>query len=602
MKMEIDGKRILLSLPWTAITLASALCLRGLNWGAPAGGLLAHLRYGLVYNLSSNILDFLLLALVCFLLAFLETGGFFSGERRFFLPGLAIAVLFAGNTLIFQSPTGALENLVALPGCTSPENLLHWVSQVGSWYGLSLCFFRWMARPLGVKNEKAPAGKLCLLWAGVMLVLWLPILILRAPGSIYLDTDAQILQFMGKLPWEASNPIFLTLLYGPLFCLGRALGGDNIGILVCVAVQIGLTLFAFSFACREVSWQRGSKRAGWLLCLFFGLMPNFPSFAASVLKDFIHAPLYLLFALYLRRCVREPSKKDMGFLLALAVLCAATRKGAVYLVSACLLGLLWLQKDRRKVLTLAVCGILAGHFCLNGLLLPALGVEKPMEQENYSFFYPITGYYCQRYDGELTQEEKQIISDVLDYETVRTGFSPTGVDTIKQTYHAESSAQVRRYLALHASFFRKHPITCLEALVYSRNYYFTPWASQGERITVGQYPFQKLTNAESSSFSYYLPESIRTTVENELWEVMKAPVLRELTGTGAYTWLSLLLFSAALWQKNRKKEIWLLSVTVLTAGLLLTHLNGALRYASPLIYTAPVLQLLFRADGNGIQE
>ena len=43
-------------------------------------------------------------------------------------------------------------------------------------------------------------------------------------------------------------------------------------------------------------------------------------------------------------------------------------------------------------------------------------------------------------------------------------------------------------------------------------------------------------------------------------------------------------------------------MTVLTAGLLLTHLNGALRYASPLIYTAPVLQLLFRADGNGIQE
>ena len=598
MKKKINWKRILFSLPWTAVTLASALCLRALNWGAPAGGLLAHLRYGLVYNVSSNAFDLIFLACVCFALARLELEGLVRAKKRFFLPGLGLAVLFAGNTLIFQSPTGALENLIALPGCGSPENLLHWLSQAGSWYGLSLCFFQWMARPLAKKKETHVTGKLCLLWAGVMLVLWLPILILRAPGSIYLDTDVQILQFMGKRPWEASNPIFLTLIYGPLFCLGRALGGDNVGILTCVAVQILLTLAAFSFACREVALQRGSRRAGWLLCLFFGLMPNFPSFAATVLKDFIHAPLYLLFALYLRRCVRETNRKDMGMLLALAVLCAATRKGAVYLVAACLLGLMWLQKDRRKVLLLAVCGILAGHFCLNGLILPALGVEKPMEQENYSFFYPITGYYCQRYDGELTQEEKQIISDVLDYETVRTGFSPAGVDTIKQTYHARSAAQVRKYLALHGAFFRKHPVACLEALVYSRNYYFTPWSTEGERITVGQYPFQKLTKAESSSFFYYLPESTRTKIENELWEIMKAPVLREFTGTGAYTWLSLLLFGAALWRKDRKKEIWLLSVTVLTAGLLLSHLNGALRYASPLIYTAPVFLLLYRAEEN----
>ena len=116
-----------------------------------------------------------------------------------------------------------------------------------------------------------------------------------------------------------------------------------------------------------------------------------------------------------------------------------------------------------------------------------------MERENYSFFYPITGYYCQKYDAELTPEEKEIIGSVLDYETVRTGFSPDGVDRIKETYHAENADQVRRYLKLHGSFFLRHPVTCLEALVYSRNYYFTPWTTQGERITVSMYPFQKLT-------------------------------------------------------------------------------------------------------------
>lgn len=595
-KRYLDGKTILWSLPWTAVTLVSALNLRALNWGADVGGLLAHLRYGLVYNVSSNVLDFLALCLICFLLALLETQTLRKEKRRFFLPGVLLAVLFAGNTLIYRSPTKALGNLIALPGCGIAENLLHWAAQLGSWYALSLCFFRWMCRPSEKGEGKEPTAGQCFLWAAVILVLWLPVWILRFPGSIYSDTDVQILQFMGALPWEASNPLLLTLVYGPLFCLGRFLGGDNAGVFVCAAVQVALNLFAFSFACREVSRERGSRKAGWLLCLFFGLMPNFPSFAVSVLKDFIHAPLYLLFALYLRRCARGGERKDLCRLLILAVLCAATRKGAVYLVGICLLALAWLRLDRRKVLVLAVCGILAGHFCLNGFLYPALGVEKPMERENYSFFYPITGYYCQKHDAELTPEEKEIIGSVLDYETVRTGFSPDGVDRIKETYHAENAHQVRRYLTLHGSFFLRHPVTCLEALVYSRNYYFTPWTTQGERITVSMYPFQKLTTKAESNFRYLLPEDTRQHAENFLWEVMKAPVLRELTGTGSYTWLSLLLFGAALWQKDKTKQIYLLSVAVLTLGLLLTHLNGALRYASPLIYTAPVLLMLCRTE------
>ena len=41
-KRYLDGKTILWSLPWTAVTLVSALNLRALNWGADGGGLLAH--------------------------------------------------------------------------------------------------------------------------------------------------------------------------------------------------------------------------------------------------------------------------------------------------------------------------------------------------------------------------------------------------------------------------------------------------------------------------------------------------------------------------------------------------------------------------------
>ena len=157
-----------------------------------------------------------------------------------------------------------------------------------------------------------------------------------------------------------------------------------------------------------------------------------------------------------------------------------------------------------------------------------------MEKENYSFFYPITGYYCQRHETELTQEERQIIADVLDYETVRTGFSTEGVDTIKETYHAENGEQVRKYLSLHGSFFLRHPLTCLEALVYSRNLYFTPWSNQGERITTSQSQFQEVTADAHSAFSYGLPASLRESAEDRFWALLDRPLVRVLTSCGSY--------------------------------------------------------------------
>ena len=590
---KLDGKTLRFALPWTMITLVSALCLRALRWGAAPGSLGQHLRYGLSYSLHSGKLSLGLMCLGCFLLALVEGEALRREQRQVYIPALLLAALFSLNTLIYQSPTGTLENLWRMPFCDSTEALLHWFAQVGSWYGLSLAFFHWLGRRLPQRPPVTVTGRHCALWAFTMALLWLPVLVLRFPGAIYLDTDTQILQFLGLTPWEGSNPIALSFVYGPLFFLGRLLGGDNLGLFLCVLGQLALTLFAFTFSCREVARERRSIRAGWGLALFFGLVPTYPSFVAAVLKDFLHAPLYLLFGLYLRRCVRGREKRDLWMLLLLAVLCGASRKGAVYLVCICLLALCLGRREGRRVLLLAVCGILIGHLCLNNLLFPAIGVQKPREQENYSFFYPITGYYCQRHETELTQEERQIIADVLDYETVRTGFSTEGVDTIKETYHAENGEQVRKYLTLHGTFFLRHPLTCLEALVYSRNLYFTPWSNQGERITTSQSQFQEVTADAHSAFSYGLPASLREPAEDRFWALLDRPLVRVLTSCGSFVWLSLLLFGAALWQGDREKALWLVSLLAMVLGLLLTHLNGAVRYASPLLYLAPVFLLLY---------
>lgn len=595
-EMRKEWKGLLCALLWAGICLASGLMLRAIQWGAGGESAGAHLRFGLAYSLSGGKIGLLILGLLCLAAGF-GTVWALKVEKKIFWPGAVLGLFFAGMTLIHQSPTGMLENLWAFPEAGSAESLLFWLTGGLCWYGAVLLFCRLLNRPRQARDPLPRSRKRLLLWAGVLLLCWLPILILRSPGSIYADTDAQILQFQGIMPYEASNPLILSFVYGPLFTLGQRIGGDNWGIFCCVIFQTLLGLFACGFACEELTAQRGTGKAGALLCAFFGLVPAFASFSAAALKDFIHAPIYLLFVLYYSRTARGGSKGDWLRLAILALLAAATRKGAVFLVAFSLLGLALLKGEKRKILTVGTLALLAVHFLLNGLLFPLIGVEKPMEQENYSFFYPITGFYCARYDGELTEAEKQTIAAVLDYDTVVSGFSTGGVDTIKRTYHAENETQVRAYLAIHGKFFLRHPLTCLEALVYSRNYYFTPWSVRGERISVAMHPFREVDPKADSSFSHWLPEDTRRAFEDKLWAATDTFPLKELISPGTYTWLTLLLLATAWKQKNRQRLVELLPLVLLTAGLLLTHLNGAARYASPLYYCAPVVLGL---DGGGL--
>ena len=596
-KIRLDRGQVCIGVAWAGVSLLSAILLRAILWGAEPGGILGHLKYGIAYLLSGGKRTLAELVLLCGAVGY-AAGAAVKGPKRLFVPGLLLAFFFGGNTLIDQSPTGMLQNLLGFPGASLAENVLFWVTQVGSWYVLILLFCRWLQRPVEKRKNLCRSFRRQLLWALIIFLCWLPILVLRSPGSIFRDTDAQILQFWGQLPFEASNPLILSFVYGPLFSLGQSLGGDNWGIFACVLFQLILSLYAFSFACEEVAAARGSLRAGALLCLFFGMGPNYGSMVAAVLKDSIHAPLYLLFFLYYRRVAVSNEKKDWLWLALLALLVSLTRKGAVYLAALSLLGLMLVRSDKKKALTLGTCVLLAAHFCLNGLIYPALGVEKPMEKENYSFFYPITGFYCAKHQEELTQQEKDIIGAVLDYETVSTGFSTRGVDTIKSTYHAESKGAVSAYLTLHGKWFFRHPVTCLEALVYSRSYYFTPWSVKGERITVSMSPFSEVKEGAQSDFSHWLPEDTRKNIEDRLWSLTDAPVVKELSSPGTYTWLCLALLAAAVYGHDRRKKVTLLPLVLLTAGLLLTHLNGAIRYASPLLYCVPAALALFRCEGK----
>lgn len=574
-------KTLAFGLPLSAGLLLVFLPVFALSHGAEAGaGLVGHISYGLSYALH-NRRSFVLFALLCLGLGLLSGGLLARKKLGFRLPEFLLAAFFSDNILIGLTGDRRIDRLIALPGLGILENLLLWAGLLLAVSAGIRVLVLLLQRPAEQAQALPYSAKRKWLWAAITLVCWIPIILLRAPGGLMWDTNTQIRSFQGLETVDASHPLLTTLIYGGLYTLGQKLWCDDFGIVLCVLAQGALTLYAVATLAEEVTVCRRSKGLGVCVSLFFGLVTVFPLFAMEALRDSLFGPLYLLFAISFRRMLFSEKKQEFIRLIVLGALCAATRKGAIYLVVLSLLGLLIYRKALRKRLAAAALGLLAAHWAIILVLCPALNILPPADYENYSQFYYITGYYCQNYAQELSDEDIAIISDVLDYDAVLTKFNPDQNNDIKYTFHAESPDQVRRYVVLNLKFFLRHPLTVLESIVYSRCDYFLPLYSGSENIIGKMHPA-------------WLDGPTLERWDAFQWDLNVKSPLRMLNYSGLYNWLCLILSVAALESRRREKFMLCLPVLLMTLGLLTTHTNGAVRYALPVLYCVPMLLLLFR--------
>ena len=593
MEQKIRSMVLLTTLLWAAFTAITIQAMIALSVNAEPGmGFLRHVSYGLQYGNMRLLRN----GIVCggsLLVSWLWRKCAFN-DRSFHLSALLLAFFFSWNTVMWLSSQRPrlLEHLLFLPGTAAVENLLFYLQLTVNYYCMIAALCDWLNHRDALEPLKI-SKTVGLLYGAIIVLGWLPILFLRSPGSLYMDTVIQILMYQGSFPIHASMPVLLNYLYGGLFALGQHFEGDNGGIFVCAMLQICLLLSAMTVACREAALVTGRKSVGLVLSHFFALVPVYPEMALGLIKDSIHGAVYLFFLIFFIRVLQIGKRADFFGLAIWGVLAVATRKGGVYLVAICLVGLAIKQKAWRKMFLLGTAALLLGSWSMNSLVYPALGIDKPWKRENYSLIYPVTAYYCQMHGQELTPEEVQIIDDVLDYDTVCKMYSNIVVDDVKNTFHASNDAQIRKYLLLNAKFLIRHPATCLEAVVYSKNLYYTPFSLGGQTMYVTQCPLDAVEGGRKSDFSFWMPEDARLEGEDRLEMVQNFLPVRILCSPGLYSCVVGILLLAAIWDKRTYFCWMLLPVATLTVGLLLTHINGAVRYAFPQMVCVPFLTAIY---------
>lgn len=396
----------------------------------------------------------------------------------FLLWAVGLIALFhvARKGLYFLTDTANISHITSEVHTSRPQNR---IAQKGTFSKLYQALF--ISHPVF-----APC---CL-----MLACWLPYVVFLFPGTTDpRDCLDQICQMHGiyyrSATWQTlvdpnvylnnNNPVLHTLLLNGSFAVGEIIGSQNIGFFLFTFGQVLLLAWALALA---ISLQQQFRSPVWFrvgLLVFFCLNPLYPIWGMCATKDVLFSIVTLFFVILSVYIIRKPEQYSRPLWLVvyfiLALLMTMLRNNGVFaLVFSLPFLFLNRRTELRKMGVLAVVAIFCFYGYIN-VVLPAAHITGGSIREALSLPMQQTTRYIVNYPDEVSLDEREAISTVLDYDIFVDEFSPSLVDNVKATFNPEASSEdVVNYLRAWASMGAKHPGTYLSALIGQAYLYFYP--------------------------------------------------------------------------------------------------------------------------------
>lgn len=497
------------------------------------------------------------------------------------------------------------------------------------YYGLflpciKLCYLVMSRKKIFVRAETAPSRWTALLmdehpFLGAFAVLalaWLPYLIAYYPGIFMGDTGAQISQYF-QLPNGTSNylnlisdtqlinnhhPVLHTVLMGTAVKIGRMLGSDNLGIFLYTLFQYLCMAAALAYG---ISYLKNLKMPRWFQGGILGLTalyPVFPRYAVLLSKDTLFSSCVLVFEIFLIRLVREEIKisKKEGILFLLTMLgVMMLRQNGLYVVVFSLPVLL-LEKDRRKrrKTALLFCGAIVLYLSYTHILFPALDITPGSRREMLSVPFQQTARYVRDYADEVTEEERDAIDRVLDYDTIGEVYDPNISDPVKKTFHEDADSEdLKAYFKVWFQMFLKHPVCYIKATLNNYYGYFYMGNDDTDRRTRYYESFSTKCMEEridNKGFDFHHVDAFkgaRKFLEMVSELVLHSPMLTIIQASAFYTWLILLGTGYLLMLKRYRYIVILLPAFSILLVSFVSPVNGTIyfRYMLALMFVTPVL-------------
>ena len=316
------------------------------------------------------------------------------------------------------------------------------------------------------------------------------------PGAISTDSISQISQIQTGL-YSNHHPYYHTMAIRLCVGIGRRLFGTvNAGIALYSAAQVLFMAACFAFCVSTMARMRLPRPALIVTGAFYALAPYHILYSMTVWKDVPFAGCVLLFVLAFFRALRSLGPRRLNFALAAVSgvgMCLLRSNGFIAFLMMALLALVLFGRRQARMLLLFAL-VAAFSFMLKHPVLNALGIAQPDFVESLSIPVQQVARVIVE-EGEITGEERALLSKVVDVDAVPQVYTDFFADPIKmlvrdgdQAYLAEHKGE---FLRLYLSVGLRNPGAYLRAWVdqtcgyWDGGYNFWRWYARVQPNSLG---------------------------------------------------------------------------------------------------------------------
>lgn len=441
-----------------------------------------------------------------------------------------------------------------------------------------------------------------------IVICWLPYIISYYPIILSPDPSFQIRQFFGirtkyadyailldeNVVMTNHHPVTHTMLLGGCLKLGTMIGNDNLGLFFYSIIQISVLASVLAFSIYYM--QKMGLKTKYLIgvLLIYALVPMFPLYAMSGVKDVLFGAFIFLYFIFLHNVVKTKCKgyKWWNYLLIIILLiliCLFRNNGIHVLILSLPFTLIIARKKWKQLLTVMVC-VFGFYGVFDKVILPYYKITPGSIREILSVPFQQTARLAKYHGDELTEEEIAAIDKILGYDDLAERYDPELADPVKNEFNKYATDEdLKEYFKIWFNGLIKHPGTYIEATMNNVYGFFYPEKTKWYVY----YNFDDRITENGFDYHYNSLETSRNILSEYAVAFPYIPGIGLISNIGFNVWIIFTLFAYAIYKKLYKNILLLAPALILILVCVVGPANTYFRYALPFIFAMPFITGVF---------
>lgn len=433
-----------------------------------------------------------------------------------------------------------------------------------------------------------------------LLICYLPYIIAFYPAVMGYDPANQIKEYMGihnryldsvvlldpNVTITNFNPVIHTLLLGSCFKFGVTIGSVNLGLFLYSIIQITCMICTLAYSIKFLKREKVPNRFLLWIIGIYCLVPIFPFYSLSTNKDTFFTLLIMLYTIQLYDLIKyKYDAKKVLTMLGISILLFLSRNNGIYTILLSL-PFFFIIKENRKQVGLLLISVLACYIGYSKVVLPYFKITPTSIREALSIPFQQTAALIKNDEDIIEEKDKEIISKILDYKTIKEEYDPELADRVKNTFNRYATdEELKAYFGVWAKYLIKRPLIYIDATINNMYGYFYP-------NTVRWYLYADYnTKLKEAGFDYHFNglSALRSLLAGIGNAYQYIPILGLYVNIGFTVWFYMFLIGCLIIGKNKKFILLLLPALSLILVCVASPANAYFRYALPYIATLPMI-------------